>query len=30
VVKMYEKDEKGQYPFTKICDIKVDEKIKKQ
>ncbi|MFX1268737.1 MAG: cyclic pyranopterin monophosphate synthase MoaC [Promethearchaeota archaeon] len=30
VVKMYEKDEKGQYPFTKICDIEVDEKIKKQ
>ncbi|MFX0027011.1 MAG: cyclic pyranopterin monophosphate synthase MoaC, partial [Candidatus Hermodarchaeota archaeon] len=30
VVKMYEKDEKGQYPFTQIYDIKVDEKIKKQ
>ena len=30
VVKMYEKDEKGQYPSTIIYDIKVDEKIKKQ
>ncbi len=29
VVKMYEKDEKGQYPSTLISDIKVDEKIKK-
>jgi len=29
VVKMYEKDEKGQYPSTIIYDIKVDEKIKK-
>ncbi|MFX0003517.1 MAG: cyclic pyranopterin monophosphate synthase MoaC [Promethearchaeota archaeon] len=30
VVKMYEKDEKGQYPSTEIYDIKVEEKIKKQ
>ena len=30
VVKMYEKDEKGQYPSTQIYDIKVEEKIKKQ
>ena len=30
VVKMYEKDEKGQYPSTMIYDIKVEEKIKKQ
>ena len=29
VVKMYEKDEKGQYPSTLIYDIKVEEKIKK-
>ena len=29
VVKMYEKDEKGQYSSTIIYDIKVDEKIKK-
>lgn len=28
VVKMYEKDDKGQYPFTIINDIKVEEKIK--
>lgn len=28
VVKMYEKDVYGQYPFTIINDIKVDEKIK--
>lgn len=28
VVKMYEKDENGQYPTTIITDIKVDEKIK--
>ncbi len=28
VVKMYEKDEKGQYPSTIISDIKVEEKIK--
>lgn len=28
VVKMYEKDDYGQYPFTIINDIKVDEKIK--
>lgn len=30
VVKMYEKDEAGQYPNTKIDEIKVKEKIKKQ
>ncbi len=30
VVKMYEKDEKGQYPSTQIYDIKVEKKIKKQ
>ncbi len=29
VVKMYEKDDKGQYPSTLIYDIKVEEKIKK-
>lgn len=29
VVKMYEKDENGQYPSTLIYDIKVEEKIKK-
>ena len=29
VVKMYEKDDKGQYPFTIMYDIKVEEKIKK-
>jgi len=28
VVKMYEKDENGQYPETIIKDIKVDKKIK--
>ena len=28
VVKMYEKDEKGQYPSTLIYDIKVEQKIK--
>ena len=28
VVKMYEKDEAGQYPDTVIYDIKVDKKIK--
>lgn len=28
VVKMYEKDEKGQYPSTEIYDIKVEKKIK--
>ncbi len=28
VVKMYEKDERGQYPSTLISDIKVEEKIK--
>ncbi|MFX1380722.1 MAG: cyclic pyranopterin monophosphate synthase MoaC [Promethearchaeota archaeon] len=30
VVKMYEKDEKGQYPSTQIYDIKVEKKIKQQ
>ena len=30
VIKMYEKDEKGQYPSTQIYDIKVEEKIKEQ
>ena len=30
VVKMYEKDDKGQYPFTIINDIKVEEKIKEE
>ena len=29
VVKMYEKDSKGQYPITVITEVKVDEKIKK-
>ncbi|MHA1242279.1 MAG: cyclic pyranopterin monophosphate synthase MoaC [Promethearchaeota archaeon] len=29
VVKMYEKDSKGQYPITVISEVKVDEKIKK-
>ncbi|MFX0080955.1 MAG: cyclic pyranopterin monophosphate synthase MoaC [Candidatus Hodarchaeota archaeon] len=29
VVKMYEKDEEGQYPSTLIYDVKVEEKIKK-
>jgi cyclic pyranopterin phosphate synthase len=29
VVKMYEKDDEGQYPSTIIYDIKVEEKIKK-
>jgi len=28
VVKMYEKDEKGQYPSTQIYDIRVEKKIK--
>lgn len=28
VVKMYEKDEKGQYPSTQIYDVKVEKKIK--
>ncbi len=28
VVKMYEKDEKGQYPSTLITEIKVEKKIK--
>ena len=30
VVKMYEKDENGQYPRTNITDIKVEEKIKEK
>lgn len=30
IVKMYEKDQAGQYPSTKIEDIKVEEKIKKK
>jgi len=30
VIKMYEKDDKGQYPSTQIYDIKVEEKIKEQ
>jgi cyclic pyranopterin phosphate synthase len=29
VVKMYEKDERGQYPKTIINEVKVDEKVKK-
>ncbi len=29
VIKMYEKDENGQYPKARIENIKVDEKIKK-
>jgi cyclic pyranopterin phosphate synthase len=29
VVKMYEKDEKGQYPHTRIDEIKVEKKVKK-
>ncbi|TFG04935.1 MAG: cyclic pyranopterin monophosphate synthase MoaC [Promethearchaeota archaeon] len=29
LVKMYEKDEQGQYPSTNIKDIKVEKKIKK-
>ncbi|MFW9949108.1 MAG: cyclic pyranopterin monophosphate synthase MoaC [Candidatus Thorarchaeota archaeon] len=29
VVKMYEKDEQGQYPNTVVYEVKVDEKIKK-
>ncbi|MFX1296882.1 MAG: cyclic pyranopterin monophosphate synthase MoaC [Promethearchaeota archaeon] len=28
ITKMYEKDEKGQYPFTLISEIKVEKKIK--
>ncbi|MEM4977333.1 MAG: cyclic pyranopterin monophosphate synthase MoaC, partial [Desulfurococcaceae archaeon] len=28
MVKKYEKDEKGQYPYTAITEIKVLEKIK--
>jgi len=30
VVKMYEKDREGQYPSTRIEEIKVEEKIKKK
>ncbi len=30
VIKMYEKDDYGQYPLTVINDIKVDEKIKEE
>jgi cyclic pyranopterin phosphate synthase len=30
VVKIYEKDNQGQYPFTQIYDIKVEKKIKRQ
>ncbi|MFX0001399.1 MAG: cyclic pyranopterin monophosphate synthase MoaC [Candidatus Hodarchaeota archaeon] len=30
VVKMYEKDEKGQYPSTLIYDIKVEQKVKEK
>ncbi|MFW9989090.1 MAG: cyclic pyranopterin monophosphate synthase MoaC [Candidatus Odinarchaeota archaeon] len=30
VVKMYEKDENGQYPSTIITDIKVEEKVKQK
>jgi len=30
VVKMYEKDEKGQYPSTLIYDIQVEKKVKEQ
>ncbi|MFX0174590.1 MAG: cyclic pyranopterin monophosphate synthase MoaC [Candidatus Hodarchaeota archaeon] len=30
IVKMYEKDEKGQYPSTQIYDIHVEKKIKNQ
>jgi len=29
VVKMYEKDKEGQYPYTQIYDIQVEKKIKK-
>ncbi|MFW9784754.1 MAG: cyclic pyranopterin monophosphate synthase MoaC [Candidatus Heimdallarchaeota archaeon] len=29
VVKMYEKDKNGQYPFTEIFNINVEKKIKK-
>jgi cyclic pyranopterin phosphate synthase len=29
VVKMYEKDESGQYPSTEIYDIKVEKKNKR-
>ena len=30
MVKSMEKDEKGQYPFTKITDIRVVEKVKRE
>jgi len=30
MVKKYEKDEKGQYPFTRIVDVKVESKIKRE
>ncbi len=30
MAKKYEKDEKGQYPYTKIVDIKVESKIKRE
>lgn len=30
VVKMYEKDQAGQYPITKIDEVKVEEKVKKK
>ena len=30
LVKMYEKDEKGQYPSTIVTSIKVEEKIKQE
>ncbi len=30
MVKKYEKNEKGQYPYTKIVDIKVESKIKRE
>ena len=29
MVKKYEKDEKGQYPYTRIEEIRVVEKIKR-
>ena len=29
VLKMYEKDENGQYPFTKISNIHVIKKVKR-
>jgi len=30
MVKAYEKDEEGQYPFTRITDIKILKKIKRE